>query len=440
MFKLMIADDNPYILQELTESVDWEVFDFDLIGTYPDGLRLWESAKDAVPDLVITDISMPTMDGIQLSSHLHTLNPHIKIIFISEHSEFEYAKKALNLHVFDYILKPIQLDQLTDVMTRVLHQLQLEQRQHFEQQISLHRQDYFRRSALQHYASRLLFQTDSETKIRSEFENFGAPLPDRFSLCLVGYTLTPGITQTAIDSDDFSLSQNYFQSLLENAPEGFRWIPLTCEEHHGIFLLIIQEAILSDSNQDMSLTDQLARLCVDVETMTPQCLTLGYSDCVSRFSELPGLYPQAQTILKHLQSSTPEAPILSYRDIAAGAPTPNQEQPTADPISFSKNVQAMRTFIEQNYMHPITVHDVAHSVYLSSSHASLCFCNECGITIFTYVTQCRMEKAKEFLLDPDNKITHIAELVGYGSKTSFYLAFKRYSGISPTDYRLQYSK
>ena len=73
MFKLMIADDNPHTLLRLSESIDWETFDFCLTGTYPNGQALLEEAGENLPDLVITDISMPLMDGFELTSKLFSL-------------------------------------------------------------------------------------------------------------------------------------------------------------------------------------------------------------------------------------------------------------------------------------------------------------------------------------------------------------------------------
>ena len=68
MFKLMIADDNPYALGELRDMVDWESLDLALIGAYPNGKELLDAAKAEIPDIVITDISMPVLNGIALTT------------------------------------------------------------------------------------------------------------------------------------------------------------------------------------------------------------------------------------------------------------------------------------------------------------------------------------------------------------------------------------
>ena len=208
MFKVMIADDNPYILQDLAEAIDWENFDFELTGAYQNGKDLLEAAGASCPDLVITDISMPQMDGIQLSSHLCQLNPDIQIIFISGYSEFEYARKALNLHILDYLVKPIVKEQLISLMEKTLQLLQKKQLQQFEQQKLQSQQEYFRKTALSHYICRLLFHPDQEPQIKQEFSQLGLTLPEQFQLYVVCYSLAK---QSGFEEQSFSFS--YFSLL-----------------------------------------------------------------------------------------------------------------------------------------------------------------------------------------------------------------------------------
>ena len=86
-------------------------------------------------------------------------------------------------------------------------------------------------------------------------------------------------------------------------------------------------------------------------------------------------------------------------------------------------------------MHDISTKAVTSQVFLSSNYANSFFVKECGMTISDYLRHYRLEKGKELLVQTDENIARIAELVGYGSKTAFYLAFKRCTGQSPTEYR-----
>lgn len=423
MFKLMIADDNPHTLQNLSEGTDWEDFDFHLAGTFQNGTDLFEAAKQDMPDLVITDISMPQMDGFALSTQLYRLKPDIKIVFISSYSEFDYAKSALKLHIFDYILKPIQPSQLQDVMDRVLQILRQEQLSHFEQDYERSQKDHYRKIALSHYASRLLFQAKDEAVIHTELKQLGLLLSPNTRLYVVCFSLN-----NALDHDSQLQSSHYFRSTLESALDEGQLIPAMIDDTQGVFLLFTQE-------EELPIFDLLARLAVDIEVKMNLRITMGYSNHSACLTDIPHLYKQAQTALQNLLESDAVIPIASYADVHVDSASNASAGFTH---SISKTIAAMRAFVEEHYMDPITTNDVAGSVYLSPTYANRCFVAECGITIFGYIVQYRLEKSKQFLRETDEHITRIAEYVGYSSKTSFYLAFKRHTGISPTEYRQQY--
>ena len=425
MFKLMIADDNPHTLKGLSESTDWENFDFTLSGTFQDGQELLNAAKEDMPDLVITDISMPVMDGMDLSAQLYRLKPDIKIIFISSYSEFDYARTALKLGIFDYLLKPIRLGQLLDVMGRVLEKLRCEQIERFEQQKVISQHDYFRKSALSHYVSRLFFHAQDELHIREELAQLGLTFTTDHHLYVICFSL-----DSSLDARNQLQSYNYLQSILEYDFEEAQIIPTMLENCHGVFVLLTHK-------ESLSVYDLLSKLSVDIETKMDLCITMGYSNCSSKLTDLPLLYEQAKTTLHNLPKAANNAPLASYTDVHMDSNAP--ASPKAN-TNISANVAAMRSFIEEHYTEQITTNDVTGSVYLSPSYANRCFLAECGTTIFGYIIQCRLEKAKQLLRETDVHITRIAEDVGYSAKTSFYLAFKRHTGISPTEYRQQYTE
>ena len=435
MFKLMIADDNPHTLRRLSESIDWEAFDFYLVGTYPDGQKLLEAAGENQPDLVITDISMPIMDGFDLTSALYSLKSDIKIVFMSSYSEFNYARTALKLGVFDYILKPLNTDQLLDIMDRILTELRGEELKRFEQQKLLSQQDHLRKVALSHYISRLFFHAENEHRILAELNDLGLSFSeDMTDLYVVCYSVATDCDMATDDIDHLSVSHDYLQAILENDTEDVRIILSTFGSSQGAFLVLAPK-------ETTPIFDLLSRLIIDIETKMGLSLNLGYSTASQHFSDLPLLYQQAQNALSNLQHDKFYTPIVSFADIhmdcdadkTAERHTPDSTidtETTANP-----NVIAMRKYIEEHYMEPITSNDVTKSVFLSSSYANRCFLAQYDTTIFGYIIYCRLEKAKQLLRDTDINITRIAEMVGYSAKTSFYLAFKRHTGISPTEYR-----
>ncbi|WP_319476277.1 response regulator [Marispirochaeta aestuarii] len=118
MFTVILADDEPYILEGLEKKVDWTTLGFKIIGTAANGIECLDLIKNLHPDLVITDIRMPGLNGLHLLEKIRAADTRTVVIFISGYSEFNYAKRAIELGVLAYILKPIGKAELIAVLTR----------------------------------------------------------------------------------------------------------------------------------------------------------------------------------------------------------------------------------------------------------------------------------------------------------------------------------
>lgn len=115
--KLLIAEDEILALNTLT-SIDWSAHDITLVGSAQNGLTALELVKKEKPDIVISDIKMPEMSGIELAGKIASLLPDTKIIIISAYTDFSYAQKAISYGVFDYILKPYRIEQLFEIVEK----------------------------------------------------------------------------------------------------------------------------------------------------------------------------------------------------------------------------------------------------------------------------------------------------------------------------------
>lgn len=116
MLKLLIVDDEKLTRDSLKEYLPYATLGIDQIETAKNGLAALELIEDFMPDIVLCDIRMPKMDGIEFAAKLRVLNPECKIIFISAYADKEYLKSAINLKAVSYIEKPIQIDELTQVL------------------------------------------------------------------------------------------------------------------------------------------------------------------------------------------------------------------------------------------------------------------------------------------------------------------------------------
>lgn len=129
MKTLVIVDDEPSVVNGLRTYVNWEAQGIEVIGTADDGDTGLVLIKDLKPDIVLTDVQMPSMDGIRMAAEVRALLPATKIVFISGHNDAEYLKSALQIHAVDYIFKPISRKELTIVMEQVSAAIDAEKRE-----------------------------------------------------------------------------------------------------------------------------------------------------------------------------------------------------------------------------------------------------------------------------------------------------------------------
>ncbi|WP_256756640.1 response regulator [Cohnella sp. WQ 127256] len=119
MYKVIIVDDEAVVRVGLKNTINWNEHGFDLIGDYANGREAWEAVELHRPELVISDISMPFMDGLELAGLISAQYPYIKMIILTGFDEFEYAQQAIRLKVSDFILKPITAKEIRTLLDRV---------------------------------------------------------------------------------------------------------------------------------------------------------------------------------------------------------------------------------------------------------------------------------------------------------------------------------
>ncbi|MCR5670596.1 MAG: response regulator [Butyrivibrio sp.] len=121
MTKVLIVDDEKYVRMGIKSETDWALIGCEVVAEAPNGEIGLEMAEQYRPDLVISDIRMPKMDGIEMAERLLEKYPDMKVIFLTAYSEFEYARQAVRIGVSDYLLKPFQDGELEGAVQRLLH-------------------------------------------------------------------------------------------------------------------------------------------------------------------------------------------------------------------------------------------------------------------------------------------------------------------------------
>ncbi len=120
MYRLLIVEDEKWEREGLVNFLDWSELGFIITGTAANGIQGLRLAEEYQPDIIITDIKMPKMDGIEFTRQVKKTLPDCRVIIITGYDDFEYAKEAIQLGVYEYLLKPIQKNQLLDVLTKTV--------------------------------------------------------------------------------------------------------------------------------------------------------------------------------------------------------------------------------------------------------------------------------------------------------------------------------
>ena len=118
-YKVLLVDDEEEVTNMIEERIDWAGLGFEVAGKAQNGVKALELSEKVQPDVVITDIKMPYMNGLELARYMKQENPGVRILILTGFDEFEYAKEAVHLEIDEYILKPVNADELSECLSRL---------------------------------------------------------------------------------------------------------------------------------------------------------------------------------------------------------------------------------------------------------------------------------------------------------------------------------
>ncbi|MBR2529741.1 MAG: response regulator, partial [Lachnospiraceae bacterium] len=134
LYKVILVDDEEEVREAIRKRINWEEIGFTVAGTAENGEEALELAENCEPDVVMTDIRMPFMDGLTMLRKMTEKLPDLRSVIFSGYDDFEYAKEAIRLESEEYILKPVDADELRNIFVRIRDRLdeQLKQRRNVE--------------------------------------------------------------------------------------------------------------------------------------------------------------------------------------------------------------------------------------------------------------------------------------------------------------------
>jgi len=201
VYKVIIVDDESVVRDGLRRTIPWNEHGYELIGDYENGRDAWEAIEASKPDLIISDISMPFMDGLELARLVSANYPYMKMIILTGYDQFEYAQQAIRLKVTDFILKPITAREMRELLDKVRFEMDEETKR---------REDLGRLRHQLHQSLPLLRERFLE---RLVVLGLGRPeIEDRFSFFGLS-ALTPPFLVMLADIDDFGEREEWMDDV-----------------------------------------------------------------------------------------------------------------------------------------------------------------------------------------------------------------------------------
>lgn len=538
MFRVLIIDDEPIIRKGLKNIINWQSFGCEVCGEAADGHDGKELIKELRPDIIITDIKMPEIDGLTMLRDIKSTVPDSKIIILTGHRDFDYVHEALKIGAFDFLLKPSKIEELTSVISRAVKELkfQNERAEEFEKLNELFLQNI---SVLR---EKLLYDiiyeiNTNEDDIRQKLELFKVESGNFYMM--VVHNDSDESENSDISQYDRHLYQfGIINTFKEVFSDKFNVTQITLD-NFGIAFLVMP----LDINENMP--ELINKKCAYLQEIISNCfsctITIAISSEGTAFTELPQKFNECREAMEHkfymgsnsiifhsdvntffkyddhsmlekLQKALIEGvksgnegsvkerlrDIQSYFkkiDPAKANYIKNFCWNTISSINYIRislldkegdkkqehhelnglyglierceNLQELYTLLDESassvaqkvhgynnrsiklvlrkavdYLHAhyheqITLNEVAEHTFVSTYYISRMFKRETGKNFVDYLNDIRIEKAKELLKDISLKTYEVAEKVGIPDAHYFSRLFKKYVGITPTEFREQ---
>lgn len=538
MIKIFLVEDEIAIRKGIKNSIDWEKEGYEFVGEAGDGELAYPMILKTKPDILITDIKMPFIDGLQLSKLVRKELPATKILILSGYDEFEYAKEAIKLQVAEYLLKPISSAKLLDVLAQVKEVIRQEQEE--KELIKKYREDMKENRELEkeRFLNQIITQNLSLAQILETGESLGmdlsAPL---YNILLLKITENGGKQETyaeiesALDTlsgvfsfqrgvdewlflltaDDAEKMERRIESCrktvrqitektdppveyfgaLGNPVERLREIKNSLKEAEKKFAfqylkkwnqileIPVRDVGSSENPQtEKNENEELLISSVQVDKLNHKIIEnfihTGLRREVSNFVDdyfmslgeksvqslmfrqyvAMDFYLAAVAFLERLGFSSKEL-VERCGDLKEMEQVIQTIEQTKEYIKkvldatlecresvsrkrYSDLLKEAVSYIEHHYEEEdISLNQVAASVNISPSHFSTIFSKEMGETFIEYLTNVRMERAKQLLRSSTMKTAEIAYAVGYKDAHYFSYLFKKVQKCTPREFRTQ---
>jgi len=289
-YSLLMVDDEQEVIDVMVRKLDWDAMGFTVCGRAENGIEALELAKELQPDVVMMDIKMPFMDGLEVSSQLKQLFPDIVIIICSGFDEFEFAKEAIALGVEDYLLKPVDSDEIIRVLEKVHGQLDSERaRRSGVQEL----EKYYKKSLpmlRENFLDMLVEGPITEERLRDGITEYKLDLSSRYYVVSVIHVSTSDMPENMSPR----LAQLSVRQLCEEWNKDLEGMYIFNYRGHIVSITPMDD--LSGMNQ---FTDNCARFCRLAKHSCKVTVTVGIGVAVTDPKEIYVSYKSAREAVSY---------------------------------------------------------------------------------------------------------------------------------------------
>jgi two-component system response regulator YesN len=396
MINILLVEDELLIRSGMKSLVNWSAHGFYLAAEAAHGQEALEILEKQKIDIVITDIRMPVMDGLELIEKIKERDYKCQIIILSSYDDFKYVKAAMKLGVKDYIHKPTMTPkELIDSLIKAAEDLNKHQSiQEYEKMI-METIEESQILILEKVVRLSLYGKDIEQKSKEMLKNVYF-IEEAFYLGLLRFV------------HDKSLEQNLPSEHVQEQRIGSCVEKMNMKQTHPIYYVKEGENWLFFLPPDeMLLLQKLQEELNKTDTGTITVLV----DSPCTFNQLQKVYIE---LFERLNMECKEWEKMNQ---------------------FHTLISEALKLIHDNYMENLTLEKVSATIHVSPAYFSRLFQKETGITFIDYLTKYRINKAQYLLLHTDMRTYEIAEKVGYKNSKYFLKVFKKWVGTTPGEFR-----
>ncbi|MFX3634352.1 MAG: response regulator [Candidatus Pristimantibacillus sp.] len=440
MYTILVVDDEPLICKGLSSLLSSSGMDIAVIHMAHNGYEALDYLRSDEIDLLVTDIQMGTMNGIELMQQAKMIKPWVQTIIISAHETFHYAQMAIRLGAKDYLIKPLNGDQFLDSVRNVLLKMRKPELLG-EETIYANLHDHFHMESPNPQSVEWLNQLIANPSGNKELI---ASLSKKYNIRLEGpYFSFISVRMQALTEEKerqlFSEEGKLLQYAVLNIANELlteQWNSTafyTADQELGIIMQWNEEQYSEAGAGKLNELDMIGRsLFFNIDKYLGITCIIGLSQILKGIEFLDRLHDQAAKALL-CRKQHQDHNVFYYGDFNWSLYP--QEASEEDLTSrTSQIVDKARAYLHANYAQKgLTLHEVAHNNHVSPNYLSYLFKKEVGSNLWEYVIKLRMEESKRLLLQTDLRRYEISEKVGYESPEHFSKIFKKYYGVSPSE-------